>query len=397
MRHGQCTLTAAEVHHFAAVWLTPVLGTWPTVRRCTVSAVIAVLAFATSRITSIADACARLRDAPDDDTVRKLLTRQLPSPEELDRRLRRAFTDHLPRTVRRGRWIVAFDITLVPYHGLPFAEDAEVYRGQPKSGTTHFHAYATAYLVREGRRFTLALVWVRHGTPFDDIVRELRRRVRAAGIRIRLVLLDRGFHTSLVIRYFQAARQPFIMPQTVHGKTPAKGRPLQGLRALRATHPTGWTTYTWQRPGQRRVTVGLCVVRRRRHDRRGHRVFLYACWGVRANPQWVRHIYRRRFGVETSFRQMNQARIRTTTRRPVLRFLFVGVALLLRNLWAWLHWVALAKRQPGGRCLQLQRLRFRTLLLWLAHVAESLLHFLDATNAQAPIHEPVASHKTNRR
>src|ERR1700720_2653464 len=228
MRQSQFSITSAEVHDFASVWLAPLLGTWPRVRHCTVSAVIGVLAFAASRISSIADACARLRDAPDDDTVRKLLARQLPSPDQLDRRLRRAFTDHLPRALRRGRWIVAFDITLVPYHGRPFADDAEVYRGQPKSGTTHFHAYATAYLVRDGQRFTLALVWVRRGTSFDDIVRELRRRVRAAGVKMRLVLLDRGFHTAGVIRYFQAARQPFIMPQTVHGKTPAAGRPLHG-------------------------------------------------------------------------------------------------------------------------------------------------------------------------
>jgi hypothetical protein len=397
MRQGQFSITSAEVHDFARVWLAPLLGTWPRVRHCTVSAVISVLAFAASRISSIADACARLRDAPDDDTVRKLLARQLPSPDQLDRRLRRAFTDHLPRALRRGRWIVAFDITLIPYHGRPFADDAEVYRGQPKSGTTHFHAYATAYLVRDGQRFTLALVWVRRGTSFDDIVRELRRRVRAAGVKMRLVLLDRGFHTSGVIRYFQAARQPFIMPQTVHGKTPAAGRPLHGLRAIRATQPTGWTSHTWKGTDQRRVHVDLCVVRRRRHDRRGHRVFLYACWGVHATPPWVRQVYRRRFGVETSFRQMNQARIRTTTRRPALRLLFVGVALLLRNLWAWLHWVALAKRQPGGRRVQLHRLRFRTLLLWLAHAAESLFLFLDITPAQAPPYEPVASHSPNRR
>src|SRR5258708_7225752 len=127
MRQEQFTITAAEVHDFTTVWLRPILGTWPTVRKCTVSAVIAVLAFAAARISSIADACARLQDAPDDDTVRKLLARQIPSLEELDRRLRRAFTDHLPRTLRRGRWIVAFDITLVPYHGLPFADSAEVY------------------------------------------------------------------------------------------------------------------------------------------------------------------------------------------------------------------------------------------------------------------------------
>jgi putative transposase len=383
MRPPQSTLTAAEVQRLFAHWLAPVLGRFPAVRRATAAAVTAVLAYAAQRLSSVADACARLAGAPDGDTVLGLLARLLPDPGPLERRLQGALAGHLPRALRRGRWVVAVDITLVPYHGQPFRDPAEVYRGQPKGGTTHFHAYATAYLVRAGCRFTLALARVRHGTPPADVVRELLRRARAAGVKIRLVLLDRGFHCAGVVRYLQAARTPFIMPQAVHGTAPADGR-LTGLRAIRARHPTGWTTYTWRPLGQRRVTVDLCVCRRRRRDRRGHRVFLYACWGVRAAPAWVKAAYRRRFGIETSYRQMHRARVRTTTRRPALRLLFVGVALLLRNLWAWLHWTALARRRPGGRRVQLERLRFATLLLWLAHLAERAFGYCDTAAAEAP-------------
>ncbi len=35
--------------------------------------------------------------------------------------------------------------------------DTRLYRGQPKSGASHFHAYATCYVVRKGHRFTIAL------------------------------------------------------------------------------------------------------------------------------------------------------------------------------------------------------------------------------------------------
>jgi hypothetical protein len=383
MRPPQCTLAAAQVQQLFAQWLAPLLGPWPAVRRCTAAVVGAVLVYAAQRLSSLSDACARLAGAPDGDTVLGLLGRRLPDPDLLERRLQAAFAAHLPRALRRGRWVVACDLTLIPYHGRPFRDPAEVYRGQPKSGTTHFHAYATACLVREGRRFTLALARVRRGTAPDAVVRELLRRVRAAGVHIRLVLLDRGFNCAGVVRYLQAARTPFVMPQAVHGTAPADGR-LTGLRAIRDRHATGWTTYTWRPRGQRRVTVDLCVCRRRRRDRRGCRVFLYACWGVRSAPDWVRAVYRRRFGIETSYRQMNRARIRTTTRRPALRLLFVGVALLLRNLWAWLHWTALARRRRGGRRVQLERLRFATLLLWLAHLAEHAFGYRDRTAAEAP-------------
>jgi hypothetical protein len=396
MRRLQHTLTAVEVQHQFAELLAPLLGPWPAARRCTFAAVAAVLAYAAARITSVSDACARLLGAPDGDTVLGWLARLIPSAEDLDRRLGAALTDTLPRALRRGRWVVAIDTTLIPYHGSPFADPAEIYRGQAKGGTTHFHAYATAYLVRHGRRFTLALVWVRYGTAAEGVVRELRRRVVAAGVNPRLFLLDRGFNTAGVVRYLQSARQRFIMPQAVHGKAPADGR-LTGLRAIRATHPTGWTTYSWKPAGRRRVSVDLCVLRRRRKDRRGHRAFLYACWGVRTAPATVYRRYRLRFGIETSYRQMNQARIRTTTRRPTLRLLFVGIALVLRNLWAWLHWVALASPRRGGRRVRLDRLRFRTLVLWLAHLAEQAFGYRDQTDSEVPPREDIGPKRKRRR
>ena len=37
-------------------------------------------------------------------------------------------------------------------------------------------------------------------------------------------------------------------------------------------------------------------------------------------------VYRGRFGVETSYRQMNQCRARTCTRSPAVRLFLVGVA-----------------------------------------------------------------------
>jgi putative transposase len=389
MRLLQCTLTASHVQQLVAELLTPVLGTWTHARCGTLQAVLAVLAFAAARLVSLHDACARLANAPDSDTVLDRLHRQLPAADQLDHRVRRALADQLPRTLRRGRWRIAIDTTLIPYHGRPSANPSEIYRGQPKSGTTHFHAYATAFVIHTGRRFTLAVLWVRKGTPAEQVVATLRRRVLAAGVTPRLFLLDRGFNTAGVVRYLHAARQPFLMPQAVHGKTPQDGT-LRGLRAIRAQHPTGWTTYTWKPTGQRRVTVALCVLRRRRHDRRGHRTFLYACWGVRWTPRSVYRVYRLRFGVETSYRQMNQARIRTSTRSPIIRFLFVAIALLLCNLWVRLHWLWLASRRRGGRRLRLDRLRLRTMTLWLAHLAEQWLGYRDHIETEHPPLEELA-------
>ncbi len=51
-----------------------------------------------------------------------------------------------------------------------------------------------------------------------DLARELLQQVRAAGIKIRFLVLDREFYSVAVIRYLQAARTPFLMPVVCHGR-----------------------------------------------------------------------------------------------------------------------------------------------------------------------------------
>src|SRR5262245_52143955 len=74
--------------------------------------------------------------------------------------------------------------------------------------------------------------------------------------------------------------------------------------------------------------------------KRGRQALVYA-YGGGLRPgsyPWVKETYRRRFAIETSYRQLRQARIKTSTRDPLRRLLYVAVALILRNVWVWLHW-----------------------------------------------------------
>jgi hypothetical protein len=51
--------------------------------------------------------------------------------------------------------------------------------------------------------------------------------------------------------------------------------------------------------------------------------------------------------------------------RSPVTFEFMGVALVLRNVWVWLHAEVMAQPQRGARQLRPQSLRFARLLLWL--------------------------------
>ena len=145
---------------------------------------------------------------------------------------------------------------------------------------------------------------------------------------------------------------------------------------------------------KRTATVSICVKcgnYRGQWKRHGRQALIYAYWGYRPpSPDSVFATYRLRFGIESSYRQMHEARIRTTTRRPVVRLLYVGIALVLRNLWVWLHDTVLSMPRRGGRVILLERLRWETLLLWLLHVAEETFGVADTTVTERAVPHELA-------
>jgi DDE family transposase len=397
MRQPQYTLTRDHVQAHAAYLLQTHLHLRDHSRRCPVQTLLAVLFTACATMTSLYAACRRLLQAPCDETVRQTLWATLPGLAPLQCQINRAWQGDLPKALRRRRQPLAVDIHLIPYHGRYQHQPAEVCRSRPRDGTSHFHAYATAYVIRKGRRYTAALTSVQAGESWDEIVRRLLREAAKAGVRPRLLLLDRGFFNVAVVRYLQAARVPFLIQMPCRGHKPDPPRGPGGTQRLCYQRRSGWFTHRWTDPAGRTATVSVCVrvtpkgraKAKKRPGRRGSQKAPgrpYAFWGWRpCSYAAVSETYRKRFAIETTYRQLQQARIRTSSRSPLLRLLFVGLALLLRNVWVWAHYTYLAQRRRGGRVLHGERLRFRVLLDWLRDWAVALLGVRDSVVAEAPV------------
>jgi Transposase DDE domain len=390
MRPSHSTITRHTVHAYAESVCQKHIRLADHGRKCKAGILWALLFWAASRISSLAAACASLRNAPSDTAAHDALLATLPGITELSRRLNRALVGDLPQALRRRRQPLAIDLKLVPYHGQPLHDPKEVYRSKARDGTSHFHAYATAYVVRHGQRFTVAVARVTKGQSLKEVIRELLRQAARAGVRPRYLLLDRGFCSVAVIRYLQQARYPFLMPLVLRGKKADHPDGPSASRVFATWKKSGWGRYTMTSAGKERATVEVCVKCRNHRGERGQhgRQALVYAYGGGLGPssyRWVQQTYRQRFGIETSYRQMEQARIRTSTRDPLLRLLYVGVALILRNVWAWLHWQVLAQPRRGGRRIDLTQLTFRGMLLWLQHYAEEWLGLHEELQAQHPV------------
>ncbi len=217
--------------------------------------------------------------------------------------------------------------------------------------------------------------------------------VGTRGLKVGLLLLDRGFYSVEVIRYLQRARRPFLMPLVGHGRKPDHPRGPSGSNVFKAMKVSGWSTHTLQDGRKNKATVSVCVKRaryRNKHGKRKSETWVCAYWGITPKrADWVRDTYRRRFGIETSDRQMNQCRIRTTTKKFPVRFFSVAIGLLLRNLWVWLHYSVLSSPRRGRRKFNWDRLRVERMLVWLEEVARSMYGLIVTVRTERCLPESV--------
>jgi hypothetical protein len=369
-------VSSAEVHQWALQWLLDAQLLKDHGWLCTAVVVWNVVLRAAARMVSVFAACRDLANAPSSQAVFDALEDGLPRTlSVLEKRLNRALTSSWPRHLQRRSWQVAIDWHLVPYYGQADRSRNELYYGKPRQGTTKFHAYATACIVQYGQRYTLALTWVRRHETMVVVLRRLRARIREIGVTIRRLLMDRAFFNVPVTEYLQGERIPFLMPVVFRGRRPKKP-PQAGLHWIKR-QKAGWYPHTLKN-GRRTVTISVCVAyrthRNRKDRKRVQQKLLFAAWRVQGSPTEIRTRYRQRFGIESSYRQMRQARIYTCVRNPHLRLVFVAVALILRNLWVWIHATLLADGRGPTLKIHLAQLRFQRLLDWIAQTVIAILH-----------------------
>src|SRR3954447_16749431 len=352
--------------------------------RCQTADVWRVLLAAAARHTTIEATCADLERAPDANTVRGYLTEQLSVAgiPELEQQWNDLLRSLIPEWLCGRPQEIAVDFHDEPYSGRddPDSGDNWGCRGEARAGTTRFYRCATAYLMLHDVRLTLAIVFVKPKMDKLAILKRLLTAVQAAQIRIKCLYADKGFCCIEVLRYLSRRHIAAIVAMPIRGKQ-------AGSRALCRGQKSYWTTYTLQSAEYGKLSVPVAVVRtyqRRRSGRRQLRWLLYVVLGVDGPLVRIRRRYRRRFGIESGYRLMEQVRARTTSPNPALRFLLMGVALLIVNMWIRLHWLFL--RRPGRGTRRVARWCFRLdrMTRFLVHAIERFYGVVTAVDP-API------------
>jgi hypothetical protein len=231
--------------------------------------------------------------------------------------------------------MAALDKHKIPRYD-PTTDRGHLTRGKHERGTTRYETYGSLQCVEEGMRAQIACEHVGLFDENSELVAKLVTRARLERIRVYLLLLDREFFSCKVINGLGKLRQPFLMPcKLTKGIKKALTEYIQGKRPM-ISH------YVMQEGREDESSFTLVIFPKAGCDEKSEpdpikRLIPFATnlpmgkilWNVSMLPK----DYRKRWGIERGYVEVERFRARTTSRNHTLRLLYFFYALILYNAW----------------------------------------------------------------
>jgi hypothetical protein len=368
VRQGHCTVTPAVVRALARQTLAKALPWKGYGRLATADKVLDVLLLACALASSLSAVVKRFAFGFSHETARKAVDSNLPDLPQLTEGLLDALYAFGSRALRRRSWVLGFDEHRDPFYGDRSTHG--VTGGQKKHGTKYAFGYATAVIVHMRHRFTVGLIALTGGEKPHEIVEALLAQITRRGLKLRGIVLDSGFDSGDVFLLLQGRKLSYTVPLRKKGNGKNKRNATWDLEVGTVTS-VSWKTDKGNRP------VSTSVVVMRRPKEKDKKVYAFGGWDEKEARSQARRAglarrwHRKRFGIETSYRQMRQCKVKTTKKDVRYRLLLVGLALIMRQAWVWLtrHLACELKLNPSK---WVAILPLKRMAEWLAGSLESI-------------------------
>ena len=210
---------------------------------------------------------------------------------------------------------IAFDWHDVRFYG---KHDKEGVVGtKPERGTSYAYCYLTVSIITPGKRLVLAVVPLLSRDDLWQIVLPLLDQVLQNVKTVSYVAFDNGFQDSKLLQALIDRSIPFIIP-------------LRDTVKLRRR-------WRWKRYLKRfnYCTKGVWVDVVEAVDSKGMQYFIGA--DLPGRPKRILRLYKKRWGIETSYRMMGQFFAKTTCDDYAVRVWYFVLAVLLYNVWVLLN------------------------------------------------------------
>jgi len=191
-----------------------------------------------------------------------------------------------------------------------------------KKGTSRAYKFATINVVKPGFRFTLLALPVRRNSEMIGVVEKLLKFAMGR-IKINRVYCDRWFYKREIVQIFKRLKVKFI----IRAKESAGIKKIGVAGSLPAVIDYEMVGH---HPPCGREKVKLFIVKGEKDDM----VYFITNSNVNeGNADSFAKLYRKRWGIETSYRVKGNFKPKTTSRRYVIRLFYFMFSACLYNLW----------------------------------------------------------------
>ena len=342
---------------------------------CTTEQLLDVLLAVSVGKETIEQVCADLQIKVGAETIRGYFNEQFEVEKlsELQESINVGLQKSLSCDLKDEKLEVAMDYHDQPYYGKTEQAEGLWVGGQAKQGTTKMYRVATAYIIKNGYRLTLSIKFVLPDESVKEVVEYLMNQLHRLEIEVKCLYLDRGFEGVELVKYLKEIKQTAIIACPIRGTTGGVKALCVGKKSYRTKH-----VFKSAKHGIEEVEIAMfkgftTTTKKGKKVRKAKWLayILVEC-DEKLSAKKVKEKYRKRFGIEASYRCAKKVRGWTTSPNAAYRFVLLGMSFWLTNIWQELQTEWTRKAQVGRRVWNQSEFRLKRFVNFLKTAIEKL-------------------------
>jgi len=231
------------------------------------------------------------------------------------------------RLLRNRKVALAFDITDEPFYGK--TEGFWIHAEQPVRGCTGCFKFLTISTVSRDNKLILGSLPVSRGTDIVELILELLQQAKTF-VNPEILLFDRGFDNLELLARLQEANLRY---QILWRKQAWATKILKKMKRGEVKEVTKVRKYSKDK-STFKVKVRYVFIKRYRRFANGKAYnWVFATNTRQKSQHFYVDKYRKRWGIETVFRVLDNIQIKTTSKNEVIRYFINMFCCLVYNLW----------------------------------------------------------------
>lgn len=231
------------------------------------------------------------------------------------------------RLLRNRQVALAFDITDEPFYGK--IEGFWIHAEQPVRGCTGCFKFLTISAVNRDNKLILGSLPVSRGADIVELIMELLQQAQTF-IHPEILLFDRGFDNLELLARLQEAN---VRYQILWRKQAWATKILKKMKRGEVKEVTKVRKYSKDKSNYK-IKVRYVFIKRYRRFAKGRAYdWVFATNTRQKSKHFYVDKYRKRWGIETAFRVLDNIQIKTTSKNEVIRYFINMFCGLVYNLW----------------------------------------------------------------